>query len=449
MHSLIKENPSITFTVIAILPASASEKDKAFKYALPNNVKEVQTLFLGSPEEKLVEPVMNQEQFELLEKFFLSRASMDQIFPILSNKKVMGSPSGFFNSRVFWEIVQNCYEKEGLHSSFIDYFWMIRNKYEPIISLIQSPIKDKFNLVHSASTGYAGVLGAFLSYQQDIPYLVTEHGIYSREREEEILQSTWVPAVYKSRWINYFHYLSNIAYSQASKIISLFDRNATIQERVGASKEKIMVIGNGVNIASTPKFEVKKVGEKLHIGAIVRIVPIKDILTMLQAAHLLKEKRVNFHLYIFGPVDEDPSYAEECQVSCRELNLTEHVTFTGKINVADWIPKMDLFLLTSISEGQPMAILEGFSYGKPFVATNVGNCRGLVEGEGDDSYGKAGEIVPPVNAGQLAEKITQYANNPQMLVEHGMNGFKRVKAKHLLEDIIHQYANLYKQLGGK
>ena len=80
---------------------------------------------------------------------------------------------------------------------------------------------------------------------------------------------------------------------------------------------------------------------------------------------------------------EDKKYAQECFDLVKALNVSD-VEFTGRINVRDYLGKMDFTLLTSISEGQPLTILESFAAHKPVVATDVGNCYGLIYGESDE-----------------------------------------------------------------
>lgn len=60
------------------------------------------------------------------------------------------------------------------------------------------------------------------------------------------------------------------------------------------------------------------------------------------------------------------------------------VVFTGRINIRDYLGRMDVTILTSISEGQPLTILESYAAHKPVIATDVGNCYGLIYGESDD-----------------------------------------------------------------
>ena len=89
-----------------------------------------------------------------------------------------------------------------------------------------------------------------------------------------------------------------------------------------------------------------------------------------------------------GPFNEDPDYAAECFRMVETMQIQD-VEFTGRIQVTDYLGWMDVTILTSISEGQPLTILESYAAHVPVIATDVGNCRGLIEGEEDD-FGRAG-----------------------------------------------------------
>lgn len=89
------------------------------------------------------------------------------------------------------------------------------------------------------------VLGAIAAHKKKGKFLF-EHGIYPREREE-VLGSTWIEGDFKGIWIDYFYYLSKLAYQYCDKIISLFEYNRRIQIEYGAPPEKTFVIPNGVD----------------------------------------------------------------------------------------------------------------------------------------------------------------------------------------------------------
>lgn len=84
---------------------------------------------------------------------------------------------------------------------------------------------------------------------------------------------------------------------------------------------------------------------------------------------------------------------------------------------------MDFLILTSISEGQPLSILEGFAAKKPYIATDVGNCRGLIYGEGD-GYGRAGVVVPVMNVARIAEAIVSLAADADRRKIMGEAGYR-------------------------
>ena len=106
---------------------------------------------------------------------------------------------------------------------------------------------------------------------------------------------------------------------------------------------------------------------------------------------------------------------------------------------------MDFLMLTSISEGQPLTILEGYAVRKPTIATNVGNCRGLILGESDD-YGPAGFVLPVMAVEKIADAMVQLASNPELCRRMGEVGYKRLMEKYTLDKMRSTYAQLYSEL---
>ena len=122
----------------------------------------------------------------------------------------------------------------------------------------------------------------------------------------------------------------------------------------------------------------------ISVGAVLRVTPIKDVKTMIQAFSFAKEKVPNLKLWIMGPCDEDEHYAKECFDLVQALGVKD-VIFTGRVDIREYLGRMDFTILTSISEGQPLTILESYAAHKPVIATDVGNCRELIYGEEEDS----------------------------------------------------------------
>lgn len=191
---------------------------------------------------------------------------------------------------------------------------------------------------------------------------------------------------------------------------------------------------------------MKRPDDWIDIGAIVRIVPIKDIKTMLYAFSIVMNERQNVRLHIMGPLDEDPEYYEECVRLKEDLGLTNAI-FTGRVNILEYLEKIDFTLLTSLSEGQPLAVLEAMAAGRPAITTDVGSCRELIEGT-DDQLGPAGICVPVMHQSALAEAILALCDNERDRVRMGENGKNRVQAKYRHKMMIDRYLSLFDQAAG-
>jgi glycosyltransferase involved in cell wall biosynthesis len=98
---------------------------------------------------------------------------------------------------------------------------------------------------------------------------------------------------------------------------------------------------------------------------------------------------------VLGPEDEDPAYAAECRDLVKLLKLEGTLKFMGRQKLTDWLGRIDALALTSVSEAQPLVILEGGAAGVPTVATDVGACREMIEGRSDETekFGPGGEIT--------------------------------------------------------
>lgn len=353
--------------------------------------------------------------------------------------------SEFFMSKSFFDIIKQVYDNKYAHMPFTEYFWTIRSMLLPLFNLLVQDI-PKADIYHSVATGYAGIIASLGSTLYNKPFLLTEHGIYSREREEEIIKADWVKGYLKDIWIDFFNLLGNCSYDCACKVVSLFEKNRQIEIDIGCDKEKTMIIHNGIDVNKYKDITLKQPDDEyINIGAIIRVVPIKDIKTMIEAFSYVKRQISNARFYIMGPIDEDPEYYEECQ-SLVDVLEVEDIIFTGRVNIKDYLGKMDILVLTSISEGQPLAILEGLACKKPFVTTNVGSCKELLYGNDEDSYGLAGLVVPVMDYEEIGKAVVKLCNNEELREQMGQNGYERVSNFYTHDMFIDQYDKLYNRL---
>src|SRR5690606_24470193 len=130
----------------------------------------------------------------------------------------------------------------------------------------------------------------------------------------------------------------------------------------GAPEERTRIIGNGVQLERFRRArEARAEAIPRVIGLIGRIVPIKDVKTFVRAIQLVARELPDVEGWIIGSSEEDPAYEDECRALAASLGVGERVRFLGHQSVVDVLPKLGLLMLTSISEAQPLAILEAFA----------------------------------------------------------------------------------------
>lgn len=450
IHSLIQEMQEHEFIIYAI-GAETKQKGK-FKYTLPPNLVEIKEVFLDEYtfEEKKWGKRYNLTDAERDTLIALvsgsSQVKWDELFDLIRSEQ-FSNVGEFLSSKDYFDLVEHLGKNEYSQVPFTELFWTVSSMILPLFSTLRHEIPEA-DVYHAVSTGYAGVIGALAKHIHKKALLLTEHGIYSREREEEIIKADWVKGYFKDLWITYFYTLSDAIYTMSDQVITLFNRNKEIEVELGCAEEKIRIIPNGVDIENYQVLNTEKKEDGIiRIGAIVRIVPIKDIKTMIQSFALVEKELQNVALYIMGPIEEDPSYYEECMQMVEALGVNS-IYFTGMVQIKDYLGMMDFLMLTSISEGQPLAILEGLASSKPFVCTNVGGCKELINGGTDDSYGNAGFIAPVMHYEEIANFVIELCKDKNLREQMGRNGFERVKNEYKRSAFIESYRELYQSLGG-
>ena len=357
-------------------------------------------------------------------------------------------------------VVQQYMEMAPAGTPFLHYFWTNRFINITALNILRTHLPEA-RIYHSACTGYAGLLGAKARAINDRPFILTEHGIYQRERRIEIFNAAWIrdqnrrefldlrdsQGVFKEWWTRFFQAQSRAAYASADAITTLFDANRLSQIEAGADPERLRIIPNGITIApflALPLSE-RQPGNPLRIGFVGRVTGIKDVKTFLQALGLLRDRGVAFAAYIIGPYDEEEGYAAECRELAVGLNLGGLLTFTGRVNVLEWYRRLDVVVLTSLSEGLPFVILEANAAGIPVVATEVGACRELLNGRTpeDRALGSSGLVTPVASPAATATALEELSRQPGLCRNMGLAGRERVRRFYDLRDVMTQYQELY------
>lgn len=442
VNQYILSKPEHEFVLLTI---GANKKDKGkFVYDIPKNVTKIQETFLDED----VKTHSNKK------KYISSDIFLDEIKRLILGKKIdwknifdeVKNPNwnitDFFEGKQYLKIIKDITKNELKNDGFLEVFFGIKSMLKPLLQLLSLEIPEA-DIYHSASTGYAGILGALAQYKTKKPFILTEHGIYPREREEELLASTWLDDNLKKIWIQFFYNISSIAYEKATFVTSLFQAARSTQIALGCDKNKCFVIPNGIHYEQYESLPEKKENGFVDIGAFIRFSRIKDVKTLLYSFYETHSKCDNARLHIFGATN-DKEYKKECLEIIESLGLKDYVIIYGQINPIEYMPKIDFTILTSISEGQPLTILESFAARRPVVCTNVGCCKELIEGH-NDGIGKAGICCTPMDISGITRAMITLCENKDLRKKFGENGLERVKKNYTYDKMINGYFELYEK----
>ena len=470
VNQIVRSFPEYRFG--AVFLGSRPEDYGAFKYQLPDNMVHLEVHYMyGDDHVPPVKPPRRESlSLEDLRKWHSRSAKSDGVAPdnrMLHPDFYSASSGGigysqFLYGKRSWEFITEMYRARCVDPSFLDYFWSVRNMHAPIWKL--AAIADGLipaGLYHTVSTGYAGFLGSLLSNGRGRPLILSEHGIYTKERRIDLLQSDWIkdnrnplqkdPAeisYYRTLWMRFFEALGKICYSAAGDIVALFEGARLRQIEDGASPERTMVIANGIDTARFAPADGKYGDTPLPVLSLVgRVVPIKDIKTFIRAIRVLADRMPHVQGWIVGPSDEDPSYAAECRALAESLSVGDKVIFTGMRNVAEILPQTGIMVLSSISEGLPLVILEAYAAGVPVVATDVGSCSQLVYGheEEDRLLGSSGAVVGINDPKALAEAALELLQSPERWRAARDAAIARVHRFYTKELMVSAYRELYEK----
>ncbi len=366
---------------------------------------------------------------------------------------------GLMESHESWEILKTFYQTQFGEESFLDFFWMWRTTHAPLFRVLSSEL-PRASLYHAMSTGYAGMLGVMGYLSTGRPLLLTEHGIYTRERKIEIALSEWIGGRFQREgkvrpvdetirgfWMRIFQKMGRIVYDNADLIITLFEGNRQIEIRDGADPDRIRIIPNGISVGDRAPRSLKTSGIPRVIALVGRVVPIKDVKTFLQAARIVLDSEPETLFWVLGPTDHDKDYFQECLELSRFLELGPSISFMGSVDLSSYYPRIDLLVLTSLSEAQPLVIMEAGAEGIPVVASRVGACEELLMGRtpADRSLGPSGILTGVGNPQETALAMLALVRDPERAFRFGMAGRRRMDLFYKEQDVFDAYRSLYRE----
>ena len=197
INTLIKECPEHEFIIFSINTDSKLKGN--YKYAIPDNVVSIYDVFLNdivlSEKSKGKRYSFNEHETEALTDLIKSDhtdwATIFNLFRRLKNENV----ASIFMSKNFFDIVRQIYIEKYPYTPFTEFIWTMRSVYLVLFGIIRYDVPPA-DIYHSVSTGYSGIMASNAKLLYNKPLIISEHGIYTREREEELIKADWVKGYY-------------------------------------------------------------------------------------------------------------------------------------------------------------------------------------------------------------------------------------------------------------
>jgi hypothetical protein len=233
VHDLIQGMPEIDFVLFSISP----NNKQTLKYELPENVVEHKDIVLSEIKKSRKKIKGKVKTLKLIKKMhvdFKSKAHTDM------DELLSGIPEGSYlyddavYSDIGWGMLGTANVKNNPMYPFSDYFWAWRSSHNMIFTVLgaEPPVAD---IYHAVSTGYAGLIALAAKIRHNKPFLLTEHGLYHKEREMELRKARFLRGYQRDMWIKIYNSLSRMAYHHSDVSTSLFEYNRRIQIELGAT----------------------------------------------------------------------------------------------------------------------------------------------------------------------------------------------------------------------
>jgi len=294
---------------------------------------------------------------------------------------------------------------------------------------------NKIDIVHTHSSK-AGILGRLAAKAAGVRIIIhTVHG--------------WSFHDYQAGIIYYFYlFLEKFCaqFSSAIVVVSQWDKRQAARQSVGR-QDKYKLIRYAINYEelknNTEGSKVRKefgLSEAdLVIGMVACFKPQKAPLDFIKLASVIKKDFPNAKFILVG----DGVLREKVRVLIDKLNLKEQVILTGwRHDVASILSCLDVFVLTSLWEGLPIAVLEAMATGLPVIATDTGGISEVV------LHGKTGYLVNPGDIEALQDRLKELLMKPSLRKEFanqaittlGSNGYS---LNNMLKNTTQLYSDLF------
>ncbi len=297
--------------------------------------------------------------------------------------------------------------------------------YFEIKKLIKE-IKPDILHLNSSKTGVIGAIAGKHSKVRKIIYTV--HGFVFNEPMSNFKK-------------NFYIFAEKISARYKDKLIcvSKFDRQAGIENKI-APENRLITINNGIEKIiffdrDVARQKLNLPLEKIVIGTIANFYETKGLTYLISSAKKLTDQFPNviFRLIGFGQLEK------ELKSKINSLKLHNNFFLSKVLDGKKYLKAFDIYVLPSIKEGFPYALLEAMRAGLPIVTTKVGGIPELIKNE------KNGLLVEPANPNKLTDAIIKLLENKSLASQLANQANIDVKDYFSLEKMVKETENVYQE----
>jgi glycosyltransferase involved in cell wall biosynthesis len=290
--------------------------------------------------------------------------------------------------------------------------------------------ENRIDVLHTHG-GIAGFYGRWAAKKSGTPVIIhTLHGIHYLHSQNPLLIRGYI---FLERYFSGF--------TDAVVVVSEANREVALKHRLAPSS-KIILIRNGINIEifrekGSPGKKLKDFGFELSrpvIGTVARLDHPKGVIYLLKAAKLILRAYPGAMILIVG----GGPLRDQLERKARSLGIKNHVFFLGeRTDVPELLSLFDVFVLPSLWEGLPYALVEAAALERPIVATDIDGVREVIQD------GQTGLLVSPKQPEELAGAVCRLLGNKEQASTLGSKARELITPQYALARMVEETQDLY------
>ncbi len=320
----------------------------------------------------------------------------------------------------------------------------LRRRLPPDMAVVPLAPKNEVDL--PAAWKLSGVIR---DLQPDIVHAHDPHGVAAAATALSIASPPRRPALVAARRVDFHLNTSSFSrwkHQRVNRFVAASDAIRAMLIEDGIPPASVVTVHDGIDIERVTAAEPLNVREEfwfpphsLIVGNIAALVPHKGQRFLVEAAALVVHEMPEARFLVLGEGELHATLEDQI----RHLHLAQHVVLTGfRADVLGVLKGLDLFVMSSVTEGLGTSLLDAMAAGRPIVATRAGGIPEVVV------HGETGLLVPPRDPAALAASMLDLLRDRDRRERLAAAGLARVRDRFSVDRMVDQTLAVYAALGG-